>query len=176
MIKYYSEDFFRRIVGALPINEQQRTFSSRMEETFDIFISYNINDQKVVRGIYFFLKELGFKVYVDFIVDPQLNRGNVNETTTTTIQRRLKNSKSLIYAQSENATMSKWMPWELGIVDGNTGKCMIMPVQKGTETIKSRQEYLKLYPVIGLDAQGDLTVRESENTAYGKSLKTYLKL
>lgn len=34
MIKYYSEDFFRRIVGALPINEQQQTFSSRMEETF----------------------------------------------------------------------------------------------------------------------------------------------
>ena len=70
--------------------------------------------------------------------------------------------------------MSKWMPWELGVVDGNTGKCMIMPVQKGTETIKSRQEYLMLYPVIGLDALGDLIIRESETAVYGKTLKTYL--
>ena len=175
-MKYYSEEFFRKIVGALPINEQQRTFSSRMEETFDIFISYNINDQKVVRGIYMFLKGLGYKVYVDFIVDPHLNRGNVNKITTSTIQKRLKNSKSLIYAQSENAAMSKWMPWELGVVDGNTGKCMIMPVQKGTETIKSRQEYLMLYPVIGLDALGGLIIRESETAVYGKTLKTYLGL
>ena len=61
------------------------------------------------------LTEMGFKVYVDFIVDSSLDRNNVTLKTAQTIRRRLENSKSLIYAQSPAAVMSKWMPWELGV-------------------------------------------------------------
>lgn len=46
--------------------------------------------------------------------------------------------------------MSKWMPWELGYVDGNTSKCAIIPVSKERYPAKSFKgsEYLLLYPFI----------------------------
>lgn len=65
----------------MPLNEQQRTFSASSYETFDVFLSYNINDKIVVRGIYYMLAKMGYKVYVDFIVDPQMSRSNVTKDT-----------------------------------------------------------------------------------------------
>lgn len=175
MISYSRESYFKGIVARMPINEQQRTFSAGSNELFDVFLSYNINDKDVVKGIYYVLKNMGFKVYVDFMVDPQLDRRSVTKETAECIQSRLKHSKSLIYAQSSNAAMSKWMPWELGVVDGNTSKCFIMPVQKGYEIINSRQEYLLLYPVIGINTSNELRVYDSESSNYSRPLAECLR-
>ena len=175
MIRYSRESYFKGIVARMPINEQQRTFSAGSNELFDVFLSYNINDKDVVKGIYYVLKNMGFKVYVDFMVDPQLDRRSVTKETSECIQSRLKHSKSLIYAQSSNAAMSKWMPWELGVVDGNTNKCFIMPVQKEDETINSRQEYLLLYPVIGINTFSELRVYDSEYSIYSRPLAECLR-
>ena len=134
------------------MNESQRTFSTTagrdINTKFDIFISYNINDKEIIRGVYNELTEMGFKVYVDFIIDPDLNRSNVTIDTAKKIRARLENSRSLIYAQSPNAAMSKWMPWELGVVDGHTKRCAILPIFTIETNNYSKQEYLKLYPVI----------------------------
>ena len=175
MISYSKESYFKGIVARMPINEQQRTFSAGSNELFDVFLSYNINDKDVVKGIYYVLKNMGFKVYVDFMVDPQLDRRSVTKETAECIQSRLKHSKSLIYAQSSNAAMSKWMPWELGVVDGNTSKCFFMPVQKGYEIINSRQEYLLLYPVIGINTSSELRVYDSEYSNYSRPLAECLR-
>lgn len=175
MISYSRESYFKSIVARMPVNEQQRTFSAGSNELFDVFLSYNINDKDVVKGIYYVLKKMGFKVYVDFMVDPQLDRRSVTKETAECIQSRLKHSKSLIYAQSSNAAMSKWMPWELGVVDGNTSKCFIMPVQKGYEIINSRQEYLLLYPVIGINTSSELRVYDSESSNYSRPLAECLR-
>ena len=175
MISYSRESYFKGIVTRMPINEQQRTFSAGSNELFDVFLSYNINDKDVVKGIYYVLKNMGFKVYVDFMVDPQLDRRSVTKETAECIQSRLKHSKSLIYAQSSNAAMSKWMPWELGVVDGNTSKCFIMPVQKGYEIINSRQEDLLLYPVIGINTSSELRVYDSESSNYSRPLAECLR-
>ena len=172
-MRYYKEDYFKEIEAGMP-----RMFSAgscESFEPFDVFLSYNSNDKTVVRGIYYMLTSMGYKVYVDFIVDPQMNRSNVTARTAMCIQNRLKHSKSLIYAQSSNAAMSKWMPWELGVVDGNTDKCFIMPVQKENEIICARQEYLLLYPVIGKDSLGRLTVYNSENSPSGRTLAECLR-
>ena len=175
MISYSRESYFKGVVARMQINEQQRTFSASSNELFDTFLSYNINDKDVVKGIYYVLERMGFKVYVDFMVDPQLDRRSVTKETAECIQSRLKHSKSLIYAQSSNAAMSKWMPWELGVVDGNTSKCFIMPVQKGNEIINSRQEYLILYPVIGINTYSELRVYDSEYSNYSRPLAECLR-
>ena len=147
---YFTELYFKYYRANL--NESQRTFSSRaskdVDMKFDIFISYNFNDKEIITGVYNALTEMGFKVYVDFIVDSNLDRSNVTLETAKTIRRRLENSKSLIYAQSPSAAMSRWMPWELGVVDGHTKRCAILPILARSTDIYSRQEYLKLYPVI----------------------------
>lgn len=147
---FFTESYFRDYKDNL--NESQRTFSSRAnrdtDTKFDIFISYNINDKAIIKGVYNALTELGFKVYVDFIIDSNLDRSNVTLSTAQIIRKRLENSKSLIYAQSPAAAMSRWMPWELGVVDGHTKKCAILPILKDGTVNYNRQEYLQLYPVI----------------------------
>lgn len=59
-------------------------------------------------------------------------------------------SKTLLLAVSANAALSKWMPWELGYVDGNTSKCAILPISQDniTRTDFTRAEYLLLYPYV----------------------------
>lgn len=91
---------------------------------------------------------MGFKVYLDCIVDADMKRNETDKDTAKRLQSRLKNSKSLIYAQSLEAGKSNWMPWELGVVDGHTGKCMIMPVTKDAKPISPQREYLLFYPYI----------------------------
>ena len=149
-MEYFTESHFKYYRASL--NESQRTFSFTanrdINTKFDIFISYNINDKEIVHGVYNELTEMGFKVYVDFITDPDLDRNKVTIETAKKIRARLENSKSLIYAQSPNAAMSRWMPWELGVVDGHTKKCAVMPILANTTDIYYKQEYLKLYPIV----------------------------
>lgn len=149
-MNYYSEAHFRDYPEKL--NESQIDFSASarndLDTHFDIFISYNITDKDIIRGVHNELTKMGFKVYVDFIVDSNLDRRNVTLNTARIIRRRLENSKSLIYAQSPAAMISKWMPWELGIVDGNTKRCAVMPILPENTYLYSKQEYLKLYPII----------------------------
>lgn len=74
----------------------------------------------------------------------------MTKSSAKLIQSRLKASKTLLLAISTNAAMSKWMPWELGYVDGHTNKCAIIPVSKERIPPKSFRgtEYLLLYPFI----------------------------
>ena len=51
MISYSRESYFKGVVARMPINEKQRTFSAGSNELFDEFLSYNINDKDVVKGI-----------------------------------------------------------------------------------------------------------------------------
>lgn len=127
------------------INESKKTHIS-----FDIFLSHSFLDKDEVEGLYIELTNQGYSVYVDWIIDPHLDRTNVTKASAKLIQNRLKISKSLLLAISTNATVSKWMPWELGYVDGNTSKCAIMPVSKSEYAPNSYTgaEYLSIYPFI----------------------------
>lgn len=56
--------------------------------------------------------------------------------------------RSLIYAETPAATSSKWMPWELGYVDGYCERVAIFPVAQGNTVANgySGEEYLGIYP------------------------------
>jgi hypothetical protein len=127
------------------INESKKTHTS-----FDIFLSHSFLDKDEVEGLYIELSIQGYSVYVDWIIDPELDRNNVTKKSATLIRSRLKSSKTLLLAVSVNATVSKWMPWELGYVDGNTNKCAIIPISKSDYAPNSYVgvEYLSLYPFI----------------------------
>ncbi|MGB3466546.1 MAG: toll/interleukin-1 receptor domain-containing protein [Cyclobacteriaceae bacterium] len=151
----YTEGYFRNLY-----ERNRRTFSESYEPkvqmresaTFDIFLSHNYLDKEVVRGIFIELSRKGFKVYVDWIIDHHLSRESVTKESAELIRTRMRNSKSLILALSENYELSKWMPWELGYVDGNTQKCALLPVTRTrNKTSFHRVEYLKLYPYIKTD-------------------------
>lgn len=128
---------------AFSINE------SKERETFDIFLSHSFLDKEIIEGLYLELTDLGFSVYVDWVVDPTLDRKNVTKGTATLIRRRLRASQSLLLAISVNASTSNWMPWELGVMDGDKGRCAILPITETTsQTSFQGYEYLSLYPFV----------------------------
>lgn len=89
-------------------------------------------------------------MYVDWIIDPHLNRDNVTKDTAKIIRDRMKASKALMLAISTNVNLSKWIPWEFGFADGRASWCAIFPVAESITPPKAfeRSEYLLLYPYI----------------------------
>lgn len=155
----YTSSYLKSLTANKTINESTRMFSqeARARSSFDIFLSHSFLDKDEVEGLYLELTRLGYTVYVDWIIDPHLDRNNVTKATATVIRGRLESSSSLLLAISVNAAISKWMPWELGYVDGHTKKCAVMPVSRSDNAPNSYQgiEYLSLYPFIKkVPAQG----------------------
>jgi hypothetical protein len=130
--------------------------ADRTSATYDIFLSHSSEDAIYIKALRDELADAGFSVYVDWIEDPQLNRANVTKETASVLRRRMGACKSLLYATSEAAKKSVWMPWELGYMDSFTkARVAIVPVVEDAEKngeFRGR-EYLGLYPY--LDKTGD---------------------
>lgn len=179
-MKYFSEAYFRSIANSTSLYEQ-RTYTANLQgasidKQFDIFLSYNISDLDVVKGIYYALSKMGLRVYLDCIVDADLKRNETDKDTAKRLQKRLMNSKSLIYAQSPEAGKSNWMPWELGVVDGHTGKCMIMPVTKEAQHASPQREYLLLYPyIMSSEIEEQMRVLTEAYPYSGEDLRAYIR-
>lgn len=124
--------------------DQQRKFSTTTK-TYDIFLSHSSTDATLVTGLKLELEDLGYSVYVDWIEDPNLSRANVTKDTALVLQARMKQCKALIYAFSENAASSKWMPWELGYFDGIKGTVAVLPISKTNRSSFKGSEYLGIY-------------------------------
>ncbi|KAB2931400.1 MAG: TIR domain-containing protein [Leptonema illini] len=117
---------------------------------YDIFLSHSFLDASTILGIKVELERMGYSVYVDWIEDKQLDRTKVNKYTARVLQERMNQSKCLFFATSDNHSNSKWMPWELGFMDGKKDKAAILPVldhDPGNDSY-SGQEYLGVYPYI----------------------------
>jgi TIR domain len=168
----FTASYFRNIANnfSKSFSDTQLFERNNQRDQFDIFLSHSLLDKEVVKGIYMALIKQGYSVYVDWIIDPGLDRKNVTKLSAEKIRSRLKSSKSLILALSENVSMSKWIPWELGFVDGNkNGKCALLPISDDATNSKVflRSEYLKLYPYIKNDSTfpvKDYAIVESGNT------------
>ncbi|MBC6721368.1 hypothetical protein H9I36_12785 [Treponema sp. Marseille-Q4130] len=90
----------------------------------------------------------GLSVYVDWIKDSNLNRKNVTPNTAEILRTRMKNCKCLFYATSQTSVDSKWMPWELGFMDGFSGHVAICPLTGNQSDAYRGTEYLGLYPYV----------------------------
>lgn len=121
-------------------------FDSDIE--YDIFLSNRYVDKKSVTGLATMLREdFNLSVYIDW--EDDLDRNNVNKETAQVIRRIIESCKCLWYVASEHADASKWMPWEVGYMDGKTGRVAICPVVKTTiDDVYEGREYLSLYPYV----------------------------
>ncbi len=141
-----------------------------LNEVFDIFLSHSTKDAELVAGLKLLLEDLGFKVYVDWIEDPQLNRTHVTKHTAKALQARMRQCKSLIYAFSENSSESRWMPWELGYFDGIKNKVAVLPISKENRSDDFKgTEYLGLYYYITI-----ANMQNSSSIWIHESAKTYV--
>ena len=150
---YVTEQYVRAASAEKLLNFANTATAS---ETFDIFLSHSREDAILIKGLRDELTDLGLRVYVDWIEDPQLDRSNVTAETAAQLRSRMRQAKCLLFATSEAAKKSVWMPWELGYMDGfRNSRVAIAPMvedyQAGGEF--KGQEYLGLYPY--LDKTGD---------------------
>src|SRR4051794_12870639 len=99
------------------LREEAQTSTNR----FDIFLSHSVRDAEIVLGAAQLLKEAGKSVYIDWIVDPHMDRENVTPDTARKLRERMGQCAALFYLHSSNASKSRWMPWELGFFDGHNG-------------------------------------------------------
>jgi hypothetical protein len=125
--------------------------------SFDVFLSHSRLDSEVILGVKAIIENTGQTVYVDWVDDPHLDRSHVTSETAAQLRVRMRQSKSLFYVHSPNASTSKWMPWELGYFDGFNGNVAILPVVQSESSSFRGTEYLGLYPYV------DLTGRNSTN-------------
>lgn len=134
------------------LDSEMRCFSRFNEsKIYDIFLSHSYKDRVAVAGMVKYLKkQYGYEIYVDWIEDSTLDRSCVTKETANVIKTRMKNCKCLFYVTSENAPSSKWMPWELGLMDGLKERVAICPLTREVyEADDYRgQEYLGIYPYI----------------------------
>lgn len=131
------------------INESNKVVGSNSQ--YDIFLSHSSLDEKLIVGLTGILSDMGYKVYVDWS-DPRLNNNHVTPETAQILRDRMKQCKTLIYAFSENAASSKWMPWELGYFDGlKQSKVAVLPITKVNRCSYSGSEYVGLYYHIQFD-------------------------
>ena len=123
-------------------------------EGFDVFLSHSIKDASVVLGVVDLLESEGITVYVDWLVDPHLNRSDVSRQTANQLRERMRSCRSLIFATSASSPASKWMPWELGYFDGFKGeRVAILPLVDDSGSARG-QEYLDLYPQVEVVSVG----------------------
>lgn len=129
--------------------DQVAGLESFSHDRFDIFLSHSIKDQELVSGVRVLLEEKGYKVYIDWIEDEELDRQSVDKETAERLRQRMRNCSSLIYIATEQSSASKWMPWELGYFDGyKPGAVAVFPVVDNVRSVFHEQEYLGLYPVV----------------------------
>jgi hypothetical protein len=144
-------------------------------DRFDIFLSHCVADAEVVEGIKTLLEEQGNTVYVDWIVDKQLDRTQVRAETANVLRRRMRQSDSLFFATSSSSPNSKWMPWELGYFDGlRHGRIAILPLVATEGASFQGQQYLGLYPLVE-----QLQTKGKGSRAFvtqGKDTSTYMDL
>ena len=172
---YNTAEVKARQILAESVNEQ-RSFSGKTK-SYDIFLSHSSNDAALVAGLKLELEDMGYSVYVDWIEDPKLNRAEVTRETALVLQARMKQSKSLLYAFSENAFNSRWMPWELGYFDGIKGTVAVLPISTTSKGEFQGSEYLGIYYYIQIDAiegTNDKALWVHENAGKYTNFKAWL--
>jgi hypothetical protein len=128
--------------------KEARAFTS--SKIYDVFLSHRTGDAEIVWGLKAAIEAEGLSCFVYWVENPAALTQPVTRETADGLRTKMRSCRSLVYADTYAATESKWMPWELGYVDGFRQRVAIFPVAKGSSTTASYvgQEYLGLYPWI----------------------------
>lgn len=88
--------------------------SEQKIKSYDLFISHSSKDSKNVQKLIIYLNENGKNVYCDWISDSDyLKRNLVRQATLNVIEKRLEQSKAVLFVDSAYSTQSIWCKYEL---------------------------------------------------------------
>ena len=110
-----------------------------------LFLSHSHQDKDLVVPAVAFLKSLGVDVYVDWL-DGEMPP-KVSGETAKKLKSKIKEHDKFIVLVTENSKDSHWVPWELGVADGEKGiaKIATFPIRNDTRDFVGN-EYFSIYP------------------------------
>ena len=116
--EYLKKDYaFQRCEIPLDPDELEYRINNSPEQSiknYDFFISHSSKDSKLVQRLILQLNSEGKNVYCDWISDSDyLKRNLVREATLKVIEKRLEQSKAILFVHSQNSTESVWCKYEL---------------------------------------------------------------
>jgi hypothetical protein len=118
-----------------------------------IFLSHKTEDDELVAGAVLVLEENGGKVYVDH-KDPLLVGSDAHAVAAADhLRKAIGQCAKLVMLATSRIADSKWIPWELGLADGQKQdrNVALFPVSTSSADMGwAEQEYLSLYQRIGL--------------------------
>lgn len=123
-------------------------YDTSSNKTTSIFLSHSHTDQLLVAKAVTFFRGLGINIYVDWM--DQTMPEKPNGVTALKIKQKIQTNNKFILLATNNAIISKWCNWELGIGDVyklNSDKLAILPLADNRGNWLGN-EYLQLYPRI----------------------------
>lgn len=145
-----------------------------------VFLAHSSQDERYLPGVISVLENNGGRVYVDK-ADNRLPE-STNRETAEILRTTINACRRFVLFVTTNSKDSRWIPWELGIADGEKGAypVSLFPTAKNSnEQIWANQEYLGLYRRIvwgkmtGWTKEGWLVLDHVKNTA--TSLRQWLE-
>ena len=131
------------LLGPIP-RRGEREF--KMSMIYDVFVSHSHRDKSRAQALVKQLKSWDISVYADFNDAPL--SGLPSAKLADHLARQLRLCRLLIFAFSEEAANSRWMPWELGLAHGVVGRAVLWPFTEDALLAKTTQEYLHLYEAL----------------------------
>lgn len=174
MTQYITKSELRDFASELAPNERAnlRKSASSRDLTGSTFLSHSSKDDDLVVGAIRVLEGHGAQVYVDEI-DPEMPP-YTSEETAALLRKRIHQTSRFVLLASKNSKDSRWVPWELGIADGDKGleRLALFPASDSSyDKDWASWEYLGLYRRIvwgNLEGYKDpvwMVLDEKRNTA-----------
>ncbi|QIA03840.1 toll/interleukin-1 receptor domain-containing protein [Pseudomonas fluorescens] len=124
------------------------------------FLSHSSKDHELLEGAMEVLYNHGARVYIDEI-DPEMPPYTSTETAAL-LKQRISQTRRFVLLTTENSKESRWVPWELGVADGEKSlvNIALFPASDSTyDDSWTSWEYLGLYQRI---VWGKLSGHEKE--------------
>lgn len=84
------------------------------KKSYDMFISHSSKDSDIVKAVIRSLNKHGFNIYCDWTSDTEfLKRELVSDYTKVVLQKRMEQSRSLLFVKTGNSIASDWVKFEL---------------------------------------------------------------
>lgn len=129
------------------LNEAQMVKNASATRTGKtVFLAHSSKDKKQLPAVISILENHGGLVYVD--KDDERLPESTNRETAEILRSTIKGCRRFVSFVTTNSKDSRWVPWELGLADGEKGSLAVAlfpTAETAFEQKWSEQEYLGLY-------------------------------
>ena len=144
MPAYTTFDDLRSIKRTL--NESLIIAKAENKHYKNVFLSHSSKDKEILPAVIQILENHGGSVYID--KDDSSLPKTVTVKTAEILRETINRCTRMVLLVTSNTKDSLWIPWELGLGDGeikNNNVALFPVAEKSSESSWSEQEYLGLY-------------------------------